>query len=61
MYLSTKNTILKVYDGRWRDIFHVFLLKDVCFQGYALVHHRSVQYSAVQFGTEYCSSSEHKV
>jgi isocitrate dehydrogenase len=28
MYLSTKNTILKVYDGRWRDIFQELYERD---------------------------------
>ena len=28
MYLSTKNTILKAYDGRFKDIFEEIYLKE---------------------------------
>ena len=29
VYMSTKNTILKAYDGRFRDIFKKYLIKNL--------------------------------
>ena len=34
LYMSTKNTILKRYDGRFKDIFQEIYEKCVCFENY---------------------------